>query len=88
MRGELPDSSVYNFVRRGPVYVDPDTGEVLGQEATYLGLGRIQSVEGDIATMYVASTRQEIQIGDRVLPTEERKVESTFFPSAPKMGHP
>jgi hypothetical protein len=25
-----------------------------------------------------------VQIGDRVLPTEERRVDSTFFPSAPE----
>ena len=38
----------------------------------------------DIATMFMSDTREEVQIGDRVLPTEERRVESTFFPSAPE----
>lgn len=75
--------AAYNFVRKGPLYVDPDTREVLGQEATYIGLGRVLASENDITTMFVNSTREEVQIGDRVMPTEERKVESTFFPSAP-----
>ena len=70
-------------MRRGPVYVDPVTDEVLGQEATYIGLGKTVAQDDDIATMLLSSTRQEVQIGDRVLPTEERKVDSTFFPSAP-----
>lgn len=83
VRGSLPDSQSYNFVRRGPVYVDPETGEMLGQEATYIGLGKVVAEERDISTFFVSSTREEVQIGDRVLPTEERRVESTFFPSAP-----
>ncbi len=33
--------------------------------------------------MFLQSTREEAQIGDRILPTEERRVDSTFFPSAP-----
>ncbi|MBV1905495.1 MAG: LysM peptidoglycan-binding domain-containing protein [Pseudomonadales bacterium] len=83
VRGELPSSSAYNFVRSGPIYIDPDTQEILGQEATYVGLGRVTSKEGDISTFHVSSTRVEVQIGDRVLPTEERRVETTFYPSAP-----
>jgi len=84
VRGVLPDSETFNIVRRGPVYRDPVSNEVLGQEATYIGLGRAVAQEGDVATMTMTSTREEVQIGDRVLPTEERRVDSTFFPSAPK----
>jgi hypothetical protein len=83
VRGSLPESESYSFVRKGELYRDPMTNEVLGLEATYIGLGRVVASEGDISTFYVNSSREEVQIGDRVLPTEERKVESTFFPSAP-----
>lgn len=83
VRGVLPDSASYNFVRKGPLYVDPETEEVLGREATYIGLGQTVAQDDDIATFLVQSTREEVQIGDRVLPTEERRLESTFFPSAP-----
>jgi nucleoid-associated protein YgaU len=84
VRGVLPDSESFNVVRRGPLYVDPVTNEVLGQEATYIGLGQAVAQDDDIATMFLQSTREEAQIGDRILPTEERKVDSTFFPSAPE----
>ena len=84
VRGLLPDSESYNFVREGPLYVDPETGEMLGQEATYIGLGRVVAEDVDVSTFFVDSTREEVQIGDRVLTTEERRVESTFFPSAPE----
>lgn len=83
VRGEIGEAESYNFVRRGDLYVDPDTNEMLGLEATYIGLGRVQAQEDDITTMSVSSTREEVQIGDRVLPTEERRVDSIFFPSAP-----
>ncbi len=83
VRGVLPDSESFNFVRRGPLYVDPETQEILGREATYIGIGRAVSQEEDIATMGVTSVREEVAIGDRVLPTEERRVDSTFFPKAP-----
>jgi len=83
VRGALPDSDSYSFVRKGELYRDPATREVLGLEATYIGLGRVLSRENEITTFFVSSSREEVQIGDRVLPTEERKVDSTFFPSAP-----
>src|SRR5262245_14079237 len=83
VRGVIAENPAFNFVRKGPMYIDPDTNEVLGQEATYIGLGRLLAQENDIATFFVNSTREEVQIGDRVLPTEERKVDSKFFPSAP-----
>ena len=84
VRGMLPERESFNVVRKGPLYVDPETREVLGQEATYIGLGDSVAQEGDIATMFLQSTREEAQIGDRVLPTEERRLDSTFFPSAPE----
>ncbi len=84
IRGELDINDSYNVVRKGPVYVDPETNEVLGREATYIGLGTAVAQEGEIATMAVRQTREELFIGDRVLPTEERKVDSNFFPSAPE----
>jgi nucleoid-associated protein YgaU len=83
VRGSLVDEQSFSIVRRGPVYVDPVTEEILGQEATYIGLALAVAQDGEIATMNVSTTREEVQIGDRVLPTEERRVDSTFFPSAP-----
>lgn len=83
VRGVLSDHESFSIVRKGPLYVDPETREVLGREATYIGLGRAVAQDGDVATMLVNSTREEIQIADRVLPTEERRVDASFFPSGP-----
>lgn len=83
VRGRLPDSESFSIVRKGPLYVDPETNEVLGREATYIGLGQAVAQDAEIATVLVDSTREEVQVGDRMLPTEERRLQSTFFPSAP-----
>lgn len=83
VRGVLQDSESFSIVRKGPLYVDPDTKEVLGQEATFIGLGHAVAQDDDIATLTVESSREEVQVADRILPTEERRLESTFFPSAP-----
>ncbi len=83
VRGELADNQTFSIVRKGPLYVDPDSNEVLGREATYIGLGESLAQDGDIATMRVQSSREEIQVDDRILPTEERRLDSTFYPSAP-----
>ncbi len=84
VRGELADHESFSIVRKGPLYVDPDTNEVLGREATYIGLGQAVAQDDDIATMLVSNSREEIQVGDRILPTEERRLASTFYPSAPE----
>jgi nucleoid-associated protein YgaU len=83
VRGQLPAAQALSFVREGPLYIDPETREVLGQEATYIGLGRVVARNGQIGTMHVNESRQEIKVGDRAIPTEERRVEARFFPSAP-----
>lgn len=83
VRGQLADSESFSIVRKGPLYVDPETNEVLGREATYIGMGTAVAQNDQVATFRLASTREEVQIGDRVLPTEERRVDSTFFPRAP-----
>ena len=47
VRGMLPDSESFNVVRKGPLYVDPETQEVLGREAPSTGLGQAVAQEDD-----------------------------------------
>lgn len=79
--GSAGDS--YAVVRRATNLIDPDSGELLGLEAEEIGAGRVTSVERDIATLLVTSSREDIRIGDRILPMEARPLEPRFFPSAP-----
>ena len=74
---------VYGLFRQGKTYTDPQTQEVLGINADDIGSGELVAEEGDIATLVLSRTTQEVRIGDRLLPTEERSVSSTFVPSEP-----
>ncbi|MEX1033974.1 MAG: LysM peptidoglycan-binding domain-containing protein [Cellvibrionaceae bacterium] len=83
-RGDFADNiPVYGVYRRGDVYVDPVTEEVLGIQAQDIGTVKVRTVDGDIATTAVTRTTEEIRIKDRLLPHEERTIDSTFFPSPP-----
>jgi nucleoid-associated protein YgaU len=73
----------YGLYRQGKTYTDPQTREVLGINADYIGGGEVVAEEGDIATLMLNRTTQEVRPGDRLLPTEERAISSTFVPSEP-----
>lgn len=84
-RGDFdPSISVYGIYRKGQTYVDPDTGEVLGVEATDIGSGRMRALDEDIATLLMTRTTAEVRVGDRLLAEEVRPIDSLFHPSAPK----
>ena len=83
-RGLVADvGDAFAVLRSAGAFVHPDTGEVLGTEAEELGTAQVVASDGDVATMLVTASRADIRVGDRVVPTEERAVNSTFFPSAP-----
>jgi nucleoid-associated protein YgaU len=77
------DAPVYGIFREGEVYQDPETHEVLGFEAIEVGSATVEKRDGDVYTFSLTSVKQDVRIGDRLLPTDERRVESTFFPTSP-----
>lgn len=85
VRGEL-DSELdfYGIYRKGDPYVDPETGELLGIRAQDIGTGQLRASEDEIATFNATRSVEEIRLGDRLLAHEERRLDSTFYPSAPK----
>lgn len=84
-RGKFQDNmNVYGIFRQGKTYQDPDTQEFLGINADDVGTAEIIETEGDIATMMLTRVTQEARIGDRMFPSEERAVNSTFMPSEPE----
>lgn len=82
-RGQFQELSNYGVFRKGDIYKDPITKEVLGVHALSIGMVSTQEIQGDIATLSVIRTSEEIRTGDRLLPSEDRSVDSTFYPSAP-----
>ncbi|MDH1264868.1 LysM peptidoglycan-binding domain-containing protein [Pseudomonas sp. GD03944] len=83
-RGSFDENApVYGIFRQGKTYIDPDTQEFLGINADDIGGGEIIAEEGDIGTMNLTRTTQEVRLGDRLFHTEERAINSTFMPSEP-----
>lgn len=74
----------YGIYRKGVMYVDPQTEEILGTGAEEIGIARFENAEGDIGRLKLTTSSSDARIDDRLLPTEERKVNSTFYPKAPE----
>lgn len=86
-RGDLdPAHSVYGIFRQGKTYTDPVTQEVLGINADEIGGGEIVATEGDISTLMLQRSNQEVRLGDRLFASEGRAINSSFLPSEP--GNP
>lgn len=71
----------FDIVRSGDPYVDASTGEVIGHEALFIGTGKLQRT-GDPATLLLTETKQEVLVGDRLLPITEDSVLTNFMPKA------
>jgi len=83
-RGQFdPQLDNYGIYRKGKVYKDPVTKEFLGIFAQGIGTASVDKVDGDVGTLSVMRTYEEVRPADRLLPSEDRLVDSTFFPSAP-----
>ena len=74
---------LYRVLRKGKIYTDPVTNEFLGINADSIGSAELKATKGDIATLYVTETSEEIRRGDRLFPTLEHSINSMFQPSAP-----
>lgn len=68
--------------RPGDNLVDPDSKEVLGVEATYLGDAKVTKY-GEPASAYVAKAKEEIFTKDRLVPSGDEVI-TNFVPRAPE----
>ncbi len=82
-RGGFDGLGAYGVYRKAEALVDPKTRELLGVHAQGIGDVSVTKVEGDIATLNVSRSYEEIRPGDRLLPTEDQTITATFMPSAP-----
>ncbi|WP_347909890.1 peptidoglycan-binding protein [Pseudomonas grandcourensis] len=78
-----PAQPAYGIFRQGKVYTDPQSKEILGINADDIGGGEVVAIEGDVATLELQRTTQEVRLGDRLFSGEEHAINSTFTPSAP-----
>ena len=72
----------WQIYRPGKTFIDPDTGEVLGIEAIYLGNAEATHF-ADVSTVTITHAVEEINAGDRlVLHSEDES--SNYLPRAPE----
>ena len=73
----------YAVLRRGEVYRDPDTGEVLGLEAIHVADAEVQR-GGDPAVLVLRRSSRATLPGDRLFPVGEDRYTDNFLPRAPE----
>lgn len=93
VRGDLSAARNWQLFREARPLTDPDTKEVLGFEARFVGTAE-KVREGEVralpdgkaelvpSTILVTHLREEVNVGDRLAPTPSRDVEP-FAPHAP-----
>ena len=74
----------WQIYRPGKKLIDPDTKEILGYEAIYLGDAKVNKF-GESTTAEVVKSTQEINKGDRLAPATESAVPS-YVPHSPESG--
>jgi hypothetical protein len=75
------DGVNWQVFRPGGALKDPETGEILGYEAKYVGDARVRKF-GDPTTLEIIKARQEMNRGDRLMPARETTFPS-YIPRAP-----
>ena len=76
-------SLAYTIYREGGAYKNPETGEILGYEAKYIGSASLEQI-GDPASLIVTKSNSELRIGDRAMPNTEEEITLNFFPRPPE----
>jgi hypothetical protein len=75
------DGINWQIFRQGEALNDPDTGELLGYEAIYIGDAKVKRF-GTPSTIEITRARQEINQDDRLMPVRESAFPS-YIPRAP-----
>jgi len=70
---------LFEIFEPGDAYVDPDSGEILGYQALYIGNGPVEKF-GDPATLLLTETTREVRVGDRLMPMRRTSTVTHFQP--------
>jgi hypothetical protein len=85
VRGNLNGNAAFQAFRPGTPLKDPETGKVLAYEAVYLGTVKLHSEAkpgSDVHTMMVSNSKQEMGVGDRLLPAPPTEIRN-YVPHPP-----
>lgn len=67
-------------------YKDPDTDEMLGFELTKVADADVKAQADSVISLDVVKSKKEIRVLDRVVPTEEVRIQSIFYPQSSPDG--
>ncbi|WP_028468258.1 LysM peptidoglycan-binding domain-containing protein [Neptunomonas japonica] len=82
-RGEIDQGHIaQNVYRPAKEYIDPSTKELLGYELLKVAEARISALNGDITSLEIIKSREEVRVLDRVIPAPEARIQSVFYPVA------
>ncbi|MFY9179406.1 MAG: LysM peptidoglycan-binding domain-containing protein [Venatoribacter sp.] len=81
--GDKGPAEMYGIYRKGQLFKDPKSKEVLGQEAIDVGIAKVVSFKDNIATLEITDSNQQIQAGDFLLSIEDREALTGYIPRAP-----
>lgn len=76
---EIKDYAIY---RQGKAYTDPQSHQVLGYEALYIGRGKVVA-QGSPATLLITQAKREVQVKDKLLPAPAADLETNYTLSKP-----
>ncbi len=76
--------TAWQIFRRGDSLVDPETKEILGYEAIYLGEARVREFGAEVSTVEIVKSTQEIYRGDALLPASKEMPTFAYVPRAPQ----
>ncbi|HET8551220.1 MAG TPA: LysM peptidoglycan-binding domain-containing protein [Gammaproteobacteria bacterium] len=77
------DGARWLLVRKDKALHDPQTGDLLGYQTTFIGAGRITQWSNPPA-MTLDGAARGVRAGDRLLPYNDRELPVNFYPHAPK----
>lgn len=75
--------TAWQVFRRGDPLVDPESGQILGYLAMYIGEARVRRF-GEVSTLDLVSTTQEVYREDRLLPAAKEVPVFAYVPRAPQ----
>jgi hypothetical protein len=77
-----PVGTRQHVVRPGRTFKDPDTKEILGYEAVFLGETKVKEVD-EVSTLKITSAVREIHPGDKLLRPNDNEPDLPYMPRPP-----
>lgn len=82
----LEDQRRQGVYRAANEYKDPDTEEFLGFEMVKIADADVAAQSEDVISLDIVKSHKEVRVLDRVVPTEEVRIQSVFYPKPSPEG--